>query len=62
MIPLRDNSASRRLTAVNTMLIVTNLAVFAYEVSLGEHANAILGGFGLIPSRFAPDITSVWTM
>jgi len=51
MIPLRDNAARRRLTAVNTALIVANLAVFGYELSLGSHAGAELKSFGLVPWR-----------
>ncbi len=51
MIPIRDNSARRRLTAVNTALIAANLAVFAYELRLGSAAGAELENFGLVPAR-----------
>ncbi len=53
MIPLRDNASRRRLTAVNTALIVANLAVFAYELRLGGRADAELASFGLVPARLS---------
>src|SRR6202521_3772997 len=53
MIPPRDNASRRRLTAVNTALIVANLAVFGYELSLGSQAGAELESFGLVPARLS---------
>jgi membrane associated rhomboid family serine protease len=53
MIPLRDDAASRRLTAVNTLLIVANLAVYAYEVSLGNAAGAFIDRYAMVPERMA---------
>ncbi len=53
MIPLRDDAASRRLTAVNTALIVANVAVYAYEVSLGHAVGTFIGRYAMVPERMA---------
>jgi membrane associated rhomboid family serine protease len=49
MIPLRDNAAPRRLTPVNTILIVANLAVFIYEVLLGRRVVNFVDRFAMVP-------------
>jgi len=53
MIPLRDDAASRRLTAVNAILIVANVAVFAYEVSLGASVGTFIDRYAMVPVRLA---------
>jgi rhomboid family protein len=53
MIPLRDNAAPRRFTPVNVGLIVVNLVVFAYEVSLGPRAIAFIAKFAMVPADVA---------
>jgi membrane associated rhomboid family serine protease len=50
MIPLRDNAAPRRLTPVNVALIAVNIAVFVYELSLGERVAAFVEKFALVPA------------
>jgi membrane associated rhomboid family serine protease len=50
MIPLRDNAAPRRLTPVNIALIVANIAVFVYELSLGARVAAFVERFALVPA------------
>ncbi len=40
MIPIRDNNPRRTVPFVNVGLIIANLAMFAWELSLG---------FGLLP-------------
>jgi membrane associated rhomboid family serine protease len=50
MIPLRDNAAPRRLTPINVALIVVNLAVFVYELSLGARVAAFVERFALVPA------------
>jgi membrane associated rhomboid family serine protease len=50
MIPLRDNAAPRRLTPINVALIVANLAVFVYELSLGARVAAFVDRFALVPA------------
>jgi membrane associated rhomboid family serine protease len=53
MIPLRDNAAPRRLTPINTVLIVANVAVFVYEMSLGARVAAFVGRFAMVPAAVA---------
>ncbi|HUO05343.1 MAG TPA: rhomboid family intramembrane serine protease [Candidatus Binataceae bacterium] len=53
MIPLRDSAAARRLTPVNTILIAANVAVFAYEVSLGPGINHFAARFAMVPAAVA---------
>jgi membrane associated rhomboid family serine protease len=50
MIPLRDNAAPRRLTPINSMLIVANIAVFVYELSLGVGVAAFVERYALVPA------------
>ena len=50
MIPLRDNVAPRRLTPINCALIVANVAVFIYELSLGARVAAFVERFSLVPA------------
>ena len=52
MIPLRDNNPSRTFPFVNYMLIVVNVIVFLYEVSVGRHLSEFIREFGLVPERF----------
>ncbi|MGO9606920.1 MAG: rhomboid family intramembrane serine protease [Candidatus Binataceae bacterium] len=51
MIPLRDSFAPRRLTPINSALIVANLAVFAYEVTLGTTVVDFVSRYAMIPVR-----------
>jgi rhomboid family protein len=58
MIPLRDNAAPRRLTPVNAALIAVNIAVFAYELSLGARVAAFVGRFALVPEAMTRVLTA----
>ncbi len=51
MIPFRDNQASRRLTFINVLLIVANIAVFVYEASLGGGIESFIYQYAMIPAR-----------
>ncbi len=51
MIPFRDNQASRRLTLINVMLIVANIAVFIYEASLGVGIENFIYQYAMIPAH-----------
>jgi membrane associated rhomboid family serine protease len=51
MVPLRDNVPSRYFPVVTVALIVINVIIFLYEVTLGPAANAITLAFGVIPAR-----------
>src|SRR5208283_953778 len=51
MIPFRDNQASRRITLINVMLIVANVAVFVYEASLGGGIESFIYQYAMIPAH-----------
>ena len=51
MIPLRDSEATRRLTPVNTIIILANIAVFALEAKLGRHAGPMLARYAMVPAH-----------
>ena len=53
MIPLRDDVASHRITLANALLIIVNVAVFAWEESLGPHAEAAIDQLALVPAALA---------
>jgi len=53
MFPLRDNAAPRRLTLVNLMLIAANVAVFAYEASLGPAVEPFIANYALVPAALS---------
>lgn len=53
MIPLRDSIPSQRFPIVNTLVIVLNVLVFLFELSMGSNAlNRFILAFGLVPVRF----------
>lgn len=56
MIPLRDNAAKRRFTPINVLLIIVNIAVFAYEVSLGPQVPAFVLRYAMVPMRITDSI------
>ena len=51
MIPLRDNQASRRLTLINVALILTNVAVFLHEATLGQGLSNFIYQYAMIPAH-----------
>ena len=52
MIPLRDTIPTSRVPLVNYALIVANVAVFLYAVSLGRDAEGFIMAHGLVPRAF----------
>jgi len=52
MIPLRDTIPSSRFALVNWGLIAANVAVFFFEVSLGDNLEAFIFAHGLVPRHF----------
>ncbi len=58
MIPLRDNAAPRRLTPINSLLIAANIAVFAYELSLGARIAVFVERFALVPAAVTRALSS----
>src|SRR5438094_10634984 len=51
MIPLRDQNPSRSTPVVTRGLIVLNVAMFIYELSLGPDLRDFLFSWGLVPAR-----------
>lgn len=52
MIPLRDMTPRRRFPAVTLLLILANVAVFVYQLSLSNHAGQVLvETYGLVPHK-----------
>ncbi len=52
MIPLRDTVPSRTFPIVTIFLIVINVLIFFFEVSLGPNLEKLLFTYGLIPSKY----------
>jgi len=49
MIPIGDDNPTRRFPFINTSLIVLNIAVFLWQLSLGDNGEAVLYQMALIP-------------
>jgi membrane associated rhomboid family serine protease len=49
MIPLRDRNPSATIPFVNFVLIGINLAVFIYELTLGDDVGSLFMQYGVIP-------------
>ncbi len=54
MLPISDDPGPRRLAPVVTVtLILINVAVFVYELSLGERIDGLFRSAGVVPLEFA---------
>ncbi len=52
MIPFRDNIPSRRYPLVTLLIIIVNVLVFLYQVSLPRHAlEQFVSLYGVVPAR-----------
>ncbi|MBI3008406.1 MAG: rhomboid family intramembrane serine protease [Candidatus Omnitrophica bacterium] len=49
MIPLKDDNPTKTFPIITILLIITNIAVFLYELSLGEGVNYLVGTMGAVP-------------
>lgn len=58
MIPLKDRNPTRRLPVVNVVIILTNIAVFLFEVSLGKGLEQFLFEFGVVPRLVVESFTT----
>jgi membrane associated rhomboid family serine protease len=56
MIPLRDKNPSRTIPFVNYVLIILNIIVFLFEISLGKAMEQFIYTFGVVPSYLMNDI------
>lgn len=52
MIPVADTITSRKIPFVNLCLILVNVIVFLYELSLGKSLNNFFLDYGNVPVRF----------
>ena len=60
MIPLKDLNPSRRFSILNLALILANVLVFFYELSLGRNVVQFFYQFGFVPYNFTLYLTG-WT-
>ncbi|TEB13459.1 rhomboid family intramembrane serine protease [Pelotomaculum propionicicum] len=51
MIPLKDNIPSSTFPIVNVLLIITNLVVFGYQLSMGRHVDQFIYTHAVIPAQ-----------
>ena len=52
MLPLRDNNPRRTVPVVNTLLIIGNIMMFFWELSLGPRLEPVLSAVAFVPARF----------
>ena len=52
MIPLRDNILSAGVAIINYAIIILNVLVFLFELSLGNELDNFLRVFGFVPKNF----------
>ncbi len=55
MIPLRDDIPSNTFPIVNYILIIANLAVFGFELSLGRSLDQYIFTHAVIPAQFVSE-------
>jgi membrane associated rhomboid family serine protease len=53
MIPLRDVIPSRTVPFITVALIVVNILVFLFEMSLGDSVDLFVASWALVPARFS---------
>jgi membrane associated rhomboid family serine protease len=58
MIPLKDRNPTRRFPIITILLIVINILVFIYQLSLGLRLEGFYYKFSVIPSRIFDTIHS----
>lgn len=52
MIPLKDNVRARRFPVVNVFLIIINVVVFIYELSLNQgQLSVFIANYGVVPRK-----------
>jgi rhomboid family protein len=62
-LPLRDENPSGKFAIVNILLLLTNIAVFLYELTLTPHAaRAIEITYGVIPARIPDSLAGHGTL
>lgn len=56
MIPLRDKNPTRHFPIVTIVLIVMNVAAFAYELTLGPNLEMFLLKYGVLPAQISKEL------
>ncbi len=51
MIPLRDSLRARRFPIIVLLLVLANVAAFAWEVRLGARTDDLVTAWGVVPAR-----------
>jgi len=57
VFPLKDDIPSTRVPVVNFLLILANVLVFLFELSLGTRVQLLITEYGIVPAR-SPDLVS----
>jgi len=57
MIPLRDDNPAQRVPFVTRAIILLNVIVFVYELSLADGMNELLRDWGVVPGRLFAALT-----
>ena len=57
MIPLRDDKPAQRVPFVTRAIIVANVLVFVYELSLADGMRELLRDWGVVPGRLFAALT-----
>ena len=58
MFPLKDDIPSDKPPVVTVLLIVVNILVFLFEMSLGSGVQRFVTEYGVVPARFAESMGS----
>ena len=59
MLPLRDENPTQRFPIVTVALILANIAVFVYQLLLGNGLDAFVTQWSFVPARFFADPSSL---
>ncbi|MFH1761260.1 MAG: rhomboid family intramembrane serine protease [bacterium] len=51
MLPIRDTLQTKTFPIITVILIIVNISVFLYEISLGNEIEAFMESAGLVPKR-----------
>ena len=52
MIPIRDTVPCKNFPVVNTLIIVVNIIVYLFQLTLGPELSRFLYSYGLVPGRY----------
>ncbi len=58
MLPIRDNVYRHKLPVVTMLLIVTNVSIFIYQISLGAEIDAFIERYAVVPAELAGAVSN----